>query len=175
MKILFKNKTKYDKKTYNEYLQFHNNTFSNKYMFYTIIVGLLLFFCFAMQVKYNYYTLAICLFIIFFIFLYWRLFHPIYEVKKEFKSKKISQEQEFTFKFYEKYFTICHNINYTKIKYYKLYKIYETPTFFYLYIDKEHAFLINKNGFIHGSSNDFSKFMHKKCLFKYNLSNKNFQ
>ena len=38
--------TKYDKKTYNEYLEFHKNTFSNKYMFYTIVVGLLLFFCF---------------------------------------------------------------------------------------------------------------------------------
>ena len=68
MKILFKNKTKYDKKTYNEYLQFHNNTFNSKYIFYTIIVGLLLFFCFAMQIKYHYYVLAIGLFIIFCIF-----------------------------------------------------------------------------------------------------------
>ncbi|MFR5312825.1 MAG: YcxB family protein [Clostridia bacterium] len=123
-----------------------------------------------MQVKYHYYSLAICFCIIFCVFIFWRLFHPIYEVKKEFKSKKISQEQVFTFKFYEKYFTICHNMDYSKMKYYKLYKIYETKTFFYLYIDNDHAFLINKSGFVRGLSDDFSKFINKKCLFKYKSS-----
>lgn len=170
MKLLFKNKTKYDKKTYNEYLEFHKNTFSSKYMFFTIIVGLLFFFCFAMQIKYHYYGTAICFLVIFCIFIFWRLFHPIYEVKKEFKSKKISQEQVFTFKFYEKYFTICHNMDYSKMKYHKLHKIYETNKFFYLYIDNERAFLVNKDGFIRGSSSDFSKFIQKRCLFKYKNS-----
>lgn len=56
------------------------------------------------------------------------------------------------------------------MKYYKLYKIYETKTFFYLYIDNDHAFLINKSGFVRGLSDDFSKFINKKCLFKYKSS-----
>ena len=124
MKLLFKNKTKYDKKTYNEYLEFHKNTFSSKYMFFTIIVGLLFFFCFAMQIKYHYYGTAICFLVIFCIFIFWRLFHPIYETNK----------------------------------------------FFYLYIDNERAFLVNKDGFIRGSSSDFSKFIQKRCLFKYKNS-----
>ena len=174
MKLLFKNKTQYDETTYNEYLKFHKNKFSIKYIFFTSIIAILLFFCFAMQLKYHYYNIAFLFLIIIITFILWRLFYPTYEVKQEFESKKVSQKYEFTFKFYNKYFTICRNMNYSKVKYSKLYKIYETDTFFYLYIDNRHAFLINKDNFIKGSSEDFSQFMRKKCLFKYkSFFNKN--
>ena len=62
---------------------------------------------------------------------------------------------------------ITNKLQYSKVRYFKLYKIFETTDFFYLYIDKEHAFLIDKNGFTFGSAEEFSKFIHKKCLFKY--------
>ena len=167
MKLLFKNRTKYSKKVYNEYLNFHRNKYNLSYKFYTIIVALLLFFCIGMQVKYHYYSLAILLCVIFTFFILWRLFRPVYEVKKEYQSKKIADEQTFIFKFYENFFVITNKLQYSKVRYFKLYKIFETTDFFYLYIDKEHAFLIDKNGFTFGSAEEFSKFIHKKCLFKY--------
>ena len=105
--------------------------------------------------------------IIFTFFILWRLFRPVYEVKKEYQSKKIADEQTFIFKFYENCFVITNKLQYSKVRYFKLYKIFETTDFFYLYIDKEHAFLIDKNGFTFGSAEEFSKFIHKKCLFKY--------
>ena len=106
MKLLFKNRTKYSKKVYNEYLNFHRNKYNLSYKFYTIIVALLLFFCIGMQVKYHYYSLAILLCVIFTCFILWRLFRPVYEVKKEYQSKKIADEQTFIFKFYENCFVI---------------------------------------------------------------------
>ena len=51
--------------------------------------------------------------------------------------------------------------------YLKLYKVFETQDYFYLYIDEEHAALVNKKGFKIGNVEAFTDFIKKKCLFKY--------
>lgn len=170
MELLFKNKTKYTKNIYEEYLKFHYNKYHNSYMFYTIIIGLLIFFCVGINVKYHNYPTAVIFCIILTIFIIWRLFHPSFEVQNDYNSETISKELSFTFKFYKNYFIITDRMHYSKIKYAKLYRIFETNTFFYLYIDKNHSFLIDKKGFIKGTSNDFSEFINKKCIFKYKKS-----
>ena len=88
------------------------------------------------------------------------------KIQKELKTEKFEKEQTFTFKFYEKYFSISNNKQIEEIKYWKLYKVYESKEFFYLYIDKEHAFLLNKSTFVKGNPEDFFKFIKKKCLLK---------
>ena len=45
--------------------------------------------------------------------------------------------------------------------------LFETEDFFYLYITKEHAALVNKKGFKIGDSDSFSEFIKNKCKFKY--------
>lgn len=80
-------------------------------------------------------------------------------------KKKYSKNREscFTFSFYNFYFTINKNTFY----YFKLYKVYETKDYFYLYIDDENAAMVSKNGFKVGTAEEFSKFIKKKCLLKY--------
>ena len=48
----------------------------------------------------------------------------------------------------------------------KLYKIYETNDFFYLYINKDHAFLLEKNTFTKGDISTFYIFVKRKIWFK---------
>ena len=55
----------------------------------------------------------------------------------------------------------------TKIYYFKLYKVFETQDYFYLYLDEDTAFLVSKSGFKIGTPKDFSEFIKKKCIFKY--------
>lgn len=95
------------------------------------------------------------------------------EVSKELKSEKIQKETVFTFKFYKTFFTCQDDKFISKIKYYKLRKVFETDNFFYLYIDKNHSFLIDKSKFKYNNSSDFSNFIKKKLWFNYkNYSSK---
>lgn len=167
MNILFKNKTKYTKQIYKKYLQFHQNKFKHKYIFTTIVIILLLLFCIVTNLKYQNYPTSFVLIVSLTAFLFYKFFYPIKKVQKELKTEKFEKEKIFTFKFYEKFFTISDNKKFEKIKYWKLYRVYESKDFFYLYIDKEHAFLLDKSTFIKGNPYDFYKFIRKKYLLKF--------
>ena len=167
MKILFKNTTKYTKAIYKEFVEFHNKKYNFKYTLFNIfIIALLLFFVIC-QISYKYYVLAIISCIIFTTFCLYRYFHPISVVVKELNGKTIKEEKSFTFKFYDKYFKVESGMELNLVKYYKLRRCFETKDFFYLYIDKTHAFLINKENFSIGNSKDFSKFIREKCFLKF--------
>ena len=167
MKILFKNTTKYTKAIYKEFVEFHNKKYNFQYTLFNIfIIALLLFFVIC-QISYKYYVLAIISCIIFTAFCLYRYFHPISVVVKELNGKTIKEEKSFTFKFYDKYFKVESGMELNLVKYYKLRRCFETKDFFYLYIDKTHAFLINKENFSIGNSKDFSKFIREKCFLKF--------
>ena len=166
MKILFKNKTKYTKQAYEKYLQFHQNKYGHNYHFVTAVTILLLCFCIIMNLKYSNYITAFILIIILVIFCFYRFFNPVKKVQKELETEKFKKEQEFTFTFYEKYFTISDNQFLDKIKYCQLHKVFETEDFFYLYINKDHAFLLNKFTFSKGDISEFLRFLKKKLWYK---------
>lgn len=148
MKILFKNKTKYTKQAYKEFVEIHNKTHNFTYTLYTVIVIALLLICLVLQVNNHTYSLAITFCLIITCFILWRFFHPVSVVSKQFNSSTIQTEKEFTFNFYNKYFKIIDNKQFEIFKYYKIYKVYETDNFFYLYTNRTHSFLINKNNFL---------------------------
>ncbi len=148
MKILFKNKTKYTKQAYKEFVEIHNKTHNFTYTLYTVIVIALLLICLVLQVNNHTYSLAITFCLIITCFILWRFFHPVSVVSKQFNSSTIQTEKEFTFNFYNKYFKIIDNNQFEIFKYYKIYKVYETDNFFYLYTNRTHSFLINKNNFL---------------------------
>ena len=173
LKILFKNSTKYNESIYKEYLKFHEKKYGLKYTLYTIFVIGLLLFCLILQINAHNYSLTLIFCAIITVFLLWRYLHPISEVSKEFKSNKIQKEEKFTFIFYKNNFKVKTTSETYIIKYYQLYKIFETSTFFYLYIDKTHAMLLNKENFTIGSSDDFSKFINKKCWYKFKKETQN--
>jgi len=167
MKLLFKNTTTYTKEIYDEFLIFHNQKFKYSYILYTAVIIALILYLIIMQVKNHNITLAIILSSILSGFFLWRYLHPISVVQKEYKSEKILKNEQFTFKFYEKFFTIENAKLINKMKYHKLRKIFETQNFFYLYVDKTHSYLIQKSKFINNESSNFSFFIKKKCRFKY--------
>ena len=167
MNILFENKTKYTKDVYATFLEFHNKKYHFSYLAYNIIIIGLVLFCIALQVRYHNLTVAIFFCFILTGFFIWRYLRPVSEVANEYKSDTLNKEQVFTFKFYQNFFTCEYGKQMSKINYWKLHKVFETSDFFYLYIDKTHAFLINKNSFNENKSSDFSIFIHKKCYFRY--------
>ncbi len=169
LKIYFKNITKYDKKVYKQFLKFHQKIFGLKYTIYTVFIIGLLIFLIAIQIKVHNMNLAIATFFVIIGFFIWRYLYPTYKVNKEFNSEKIQNKKEFTFIFYKNFLKIYENNkceNYI-LKYNKIYKIFETNNFFYIYIDKTHSLLINKNTFIIGNSKDFSEFIQKRCKLKF--------
>lgn len=166
MKILYKNKTKYTKNTYQKYLQFHQNKYGNQYIFTTILTIMLLVFCIITNIKYSSYFTSFLLILALIGFCFYRFFYPIKLVKREIKTEKFEKEKTFTYCFYENFFTVSDRNFFDKIKYWKLYKVFETDDFFYLYINKDHAFLLDKSCFIKGNVSNFLKFMKKKTWFK---------
>lgn len=146
---------------------FHNKKYHFAYIAYTVFVLSFLLLFLIIQVKSHNLTLAFlaCCGLTFFIL--WRFFRPVSDVKKEYKSDKIQKQTKFTFKFYHKLFTIEDDKQISTIKYYQLYRVFETRDFFYLYIDKSHSFLIDKSCFKKNSPDNFSKFIKKKCWWNY--------
>lgn len=167
MKVLFKNKTQYSKEIYKEFLEFHQEKYGSKYIINTVLISILFLFCIIVQIQSYKFELAILTAIILTIFICWRLYNPVNTVKKEIKSEKIEKEQQFIFKFYDKYFNIYGKKINSKIIYWKLYKIFENEDYFYLYLDKTHAFLLSKQGFDIGTPEEFREFIKKKCIFKF--------
>lgn len=167
LKILFKNRTKYTKETYKQFVEFHSNKYNFQYTLFNIFIIALIIFCIVLQITYKYYGVAILTCIIFTCFCLYRYFKPISIVKKELTGETISEEKSFTFKFYEKYFKVYDNLASNTVKYYKLRRAFETKDFFYLYLDKNHAFIINKENFSIGTPTDFSRFISKKCFLRY--------
>lgn len=168
-KMLFKNHTTYSKENYNKFVQFHNKKYGLMYDLYTIIILLFIIYCLITSIRNKVLFLSIIFISAILVFLIYRIFHPIFEYKKEVSSKQISQEQSFFFYFYEKSFKVREKARFIKIRYFRVYKVYETEYFFYFYMSKKHAFLIDKQGFTLGNSEDFSNFIKHKFKLKYHL------
>ena len=167
MKVLFKNRTKYTKQVYDTFLQFHNQKYGSSYIFYTALVTILIFFCLGMNLKYkNFFTASIFL-VIMIAFLLYRFIHPKKEIKKELKTDKIQKGKEFQFRFFEKNIEIVDKLELSKVKYFNIKHIYETDNYFYLYIDRNHAFLLDKTKFVIGNCEDFKIFIKHKCPFRF--------
>ena len=168
MKPLFKNVTRYTKKSYDEFLIFHKNKYGFSYIILTSIFTALLLYCSISNFIEKQYIVGLIFILIIIVFLEYRIFLPIYRYKNAFKNKNKKNKNVFTFSFYKNYF----KIDKEKIYYFNLHKIYETQDFFYLYITKNHAALVNKNGFKIGSPDSFSEFIKKKCKFKLSIKKK---
>ena len=164
LEVLYKNKTSYSKEVYDKFLEFHRSKYSFRYKLYNIIIIAIILACIIYLVSYNLFSTAIIFCIIFVVFIFCRFLKPASDVNKEYNSEKIRNSTTYTFTFYDKYFIISDNKVYNKVKYYKLYRIFNTEKYYYLYIDKTHAFLIDKSRFIKGDYKDFYKFIKTKNL-----------
>ncbi|MFR0823541.1 MAG: YcxB family protein [Clostridia bacterium] len=166
MNLLFKNKTMYTTKIYEQFIIFHTKLYGLKEDLATIFITLMLAIL-SISLFYSHYPIQGLLFVGVTIgFLIWRFYRPSKVIQKQKKSIEKNNQNTTssytTYYFYPDYFVVSYQKQYSKVKYRKLYKAYETSDFFYLYYDKEHTFLIDKSCFSVGDSSSFSKFIKEK-------------
>lgn len=167
LELLFKNTTKYSKNSYNTFLNFHAKNFSFRYHLSSILGTICILFLVILYICYHYYELAFISCAVLIIFILWRYFYPIAEVRNEYQSDRITKQETVTYCFYKRRFKIYSNGKFSYKRYKELYKIFETDSFFYLYLDSRHSLLLDKSGFSKGSSKAFREFIKKKCPFRY--------
>lgn len=168
MKILFKNVTRYTKEEMKIFQDFYYNKNVKMYTIGKIGLQLIVLILMILNImQANWYSLIgiVAWFII--------LYAYLYNVKPKRKQNinKEQEDQEYEFNFSEEYVQIKDNENkeIRKVKYSQFRKVYETKRDFYMYIDKNHSLLINKDCFKIGSKENFGKFIKKKMKFKYKL------
>lgn len=166
MEIRFQNTTAYNLAEYKKFVEFHSDKYNFKYHFYTLFVIALLIFCTVLQFCYGRILLGICFILVIAAFLFYRIVHPVLFVKKEASSKKVQKKMENTYTFYDDVVTISNNKDTVNLKYSKFYKIFEEKDRFYLYLDKNHSYILLKNRFSIGNPDEFYAFMKKKLWKK---------
>ena len=161
--ILFKNVTKYTTKNYDQFIEFHNKKYNFSNNFYTIIMTILLIYCIILNIKQKSIPLILLFVALLIGFLLWKIYFPMKRYQKTQKNLANFKETGFIFSFYDLYFLVDKK----PIYYFKLYRVFETKDYFYLYINPDYAMLVSKKGFEIGTAEEFNKFIKKKCLFKY--------
>lgn len=166
MKVLFKNTTKYDKENCNNFVNFHSNKYGKKELVKFIIIAIVFIYIFIFNIIYkNWYFFVVGAIVITLIYLI--------NKKRNTKQKKTKKKiKQYTFYFYDRYIKIRYRRQFDRMLYFQIKKIFETEENFFLYTDDKHSLILDKNGFEIGSVEEFSKFIKKKCPFKYNNENK---
>ena len=123
------------------------------------------------SLEYGNWKLVLLIFSMIIGFIIYRIYSQERIVKKEMNSPKIVEQEKFTFKFYDKIFTVNNLKQIEEIKYAKIYKTFETKNYFYLYINKTNAFILEKSGFINKDINEFRDFLKIKLKRKYKIVN----
>lgn len=172
MEILFKNTTTLNKDNYLDLIKFHGKKNNFKYYSYTAVMALILIIGMSYQIILKNYISLILLALIFIGFLAYRLLSPYKKAEKEMKGEKLQGNLTNTFFFYDKNFIVKNKYGKDSLKYRKIFKIYENDDVFYIYINKENVFIIEKNNFEIGSSSEFKKFISKKVGYKFKSSKK---
>ena len=95
------------------------------------------------------------------------IIRPNLIVEKTKKSKKVSGEFVNNYEFFKNYFKVKNQDGEAQVVYFKLYRVVETKDFFYIYISRQYAFIVSKQGFTKGTTEEFSEFMKKKMFTKY--------
>ena len=170
--ILFKNRTKNTVDSYAEFLNFHHKAFHASYVAYTVFWSFMFFLCIILCFGSNARTQGVLFSIVLIVFIIYRILRPKMLVDNELKGDKLTTNNINTFYFYDKTFEAKNERGVFSYKYSLLYKTFETDRYFYLYVNKENAFLVSRSAFSLGTPETFSSFMKKKCGLKYKKKTK---
>lgn len=146
--LLYENTTTYTKDLYLDFTKFHlrKRSLATAIPLYVCMIIMsissILLIVLNLDVKAGIAFLILSLaIIIMYIYL------PNISVSKILKFDKTFEGTKNTYKFFDSYLEVSNNYGSTKLEYENLYKIYETNSNFYLYINSRQAFLVNKSGF----------------------------
>ena len=163
MKPLFKNITIYNSKNYNQFIKFHGEKFNFSYNAYTLLMLALMLYCVVLNIIHKNLLLFLLFLAMFALTILFRMYLPVKRYQKTKKKFAENKQTSVTIDFFKFYLKIEQKV----YPYLKLYKVFETEEYFYLYLDEENAVLVNKNGFKLGTVEEFTNFIKKKALFKY--------
>lgn len=167
MKELFQNKTKYTEKEYKLFLKSYNEEYAMSGFLYMIFYVAFFIFFFILGIVTKEYILSLVMFIFLVIYIYYKFIWTKKKIKKEKATPKIKKAYTTTFKFYKRFFRVENKDGKAQVWYFKMYKVIETDTHFYIYISRDYAFIISKRGFINSTSQEFGDFIKKKAWGKY--------
>lgn len=160
MEELFKNKTKCTQKEYDKFLELQIDEFGISELIKQLLWIAFFIFCIVLSIIYKEYRLLGTIFLGVLIYIWFEVIRPI-------KNKDKQREYTNIYKFYKYFFTIECPSGVSKIFYFKIYRVIETNTHFYIYISRENAALVSKKGFINSTPEEFKKFIHKRTMLKY--------
>ena len=167
MEELFENKTKYSQEEYEKFLKSYEEEYAtseNAYMLFNI---LFFGFCMILAFRNNEILLGIALLIGLLIYIWFKFIRTAKRNKKDRKSSKLSGNFINTYKFHKNQFSVDNPEGKAQIFYFKLYRVVETNTNYYIYISRDMAFIMSKDSFTKGNSLEFSQFIKKKMFTKY--------
>ena len=170
LKEIFKNKTKCTKTEYKKFIKEHNKQYGLREDISFIITLIFLLFFIFFTLFHKVFYLSILMFLVMVIYIYFSIIKANNDVKKDLNSKKIKNEYINTYIFYKLFFTISNKEKKSRFFYWEIRKVFENDTHFYIYITNKKAFLISKQGFVKGTSEEFEKFIKKRTFLKYKKS-----
>lgn len=167
--ILFKNETTCTQKEYKEFLNVQKKEYALLEFLYTF--GYTIFFIIFGFVLIGYKDIMTGIIIILFgiLFFIYRNWYPNSLKKKQ--KRKLKKPLKNTYIFYKNYFITENKMGNSNIFYLRIHRVIETKDVFYIYLNREGAFIVSKMGFIQGQEKDFAEFLRKKVRFKYKVRN----
>ena len=164
MELKFKNITKCTKDIYNEFLRFHSQKHKNEYLIKAILILFVITYMVIFNIIYKNYMVALIIILMVILVCISREHYRKKNRKKQLKNFKTKNSEDIEFSFYNKYFTT--KFNEKKQNNTLLWCAWFYQKNFYVYLDKTHAFIINKTGFVKGTPEEFEEFILKKYRFK---------
>ena len=161
-----KNTTKYTKENCNNFIKFHSNKFGKKELIRIVLISIGVLYILIFNIINRNWILVLSGILV---------GGVIYLIEKKKAIKEAKQKKkvkEFTFYFYEKYIKIKQKMQFERLKYFELHKIFETDEYFFLYLNEKQSLILNKEGFEVGTAKGFSKFIKSKCPLKYKNEDK---
>lgn len=167
MDELFKNKTKCTQKEYDEFMKVQEQEGAVSNLLYTFFNFAFFTMCFVLAIINKEYIPSVLLFLGLVIYGWYKFIRPKKQIEKN--TRKLEHEYINTYTFHKRYFTTENPDGKAETLYFKIFKVIETNTHFYIYISKEYAFIVDKDGFINSNSEEFKKFIQNKVKMKYKV------
>ncbi len=164
--MLYHNKTAYTKEELIKFQRYHFEKVNGTVYKINTALSILIIAIAIFLLILNDYIGFIYLLIGIFLMLFMK-FLPNIHFQLANKKNKILSDLENDYQFDEDFIEIKNSISTSRIKYDQLYKVYESDFGFYLYISWNQGFIMNKNNFLKGTSDEFSNFIASQVTDRY--------
>ena len=169
MEELFVNVTKCTEQEYKKFLQSYAKEYAVPELLGILFYCAFFIFCIYLTIRHQEFKLLAILIIAFILFLYYKLILVPNKRRKQANEKILGKECVNKYIFYNNFFSTISNDGEAQTLYFKMYRVVETKTNFYIYIAREYAFILSKDGFKDNKLDEFRQFIKKKALLKYRV------